>query len=412
MEENGIEVTGLWKKFKRGELHDSLRDLVPAAGRRLFRRGVKADHLEPDDFWALKDVSFEVRGGEAMGVMGQNGVGKSTLLKILSGILRPNRGSGTVRGKLRALIEVAAGFHPDLTGRENVFLNGAILGMGRREVAAKLDEIVEFAGIGEFLDTPVKRYSSGMFARLGFSVAAHMEPDVLLVDEILAVGDLEFQRKCLAHMRTLTQRGVAVVLVSHNMSAIAELCDRTLVLAGGEMYYLGPTDEAERAYLTLLKSTPNGSSGAALVGDAWLAGEVNRPKRVFQSGESCVLHARVRVGEACRRFAVGLSLLDTTGTEIFHSDTMRLGSGERFVEIDDVIDIRAGLTLNLAGGTYSLQVKGLDYSPPKPTERRSTYYVREVFRLEVAEFEVRRTQAFGGVAYLQPTITYTRDSTI
>jgi lipopolysaccharide transport system ATP-binding protein len=194
MSDIAVEVSHLWKKFRRGEIHDSLRDLVPALARRVLGRGPKQRNLAEGEFWALKDVSFQLKRGEIVGIVGPNGSGKSTLLKIMSRIIRPNSGFVRVNGRLSALIEVAAGFHPDLTGRENVYLNGSILGMKTSEVKQKFDQIVEFSEIEPFIDTPVKRYSSGMYVRLAFSVAAHLEPDVLLVDEVLAVGDVRFQR--------------------------------------------------------------------------------------------------------------------------------------------------------------------------------------------------------------------------
>ena len=194
MTERALGMNHVFKRFRRGEKHDSLRDLIPS----LVKRAVLKDRersLAPQEFWVLNDISFDVKRGETLGIIGHNGAGKSTMLKHLSGLMVPTRGSIDVKGVLSALIEVGAGFHPDLTGRENVFLNGVILGMTRAEVKRKFDEIVEFAGLEEFIDTPVKRYSSGMFARLGFSVAAHLEPDILVIDEVLSVGDIAFQRK-------------------------------------------------------------------------------------------------------------------------------------------------------------------------------------------------------------------------
>src|SRR5262249_46431482 len=192
------------KQFARGERHDSLRDLIPA----VFKRGLRG-RADADDqtFWALKDVSFEVREGEALGIIGQNGAGKSTVLKLLNRIMKPTEGSCAIVGRAGALIELAAGFHPDLTGRENVYLHGAIMGMRRAEISARFDEIVTFAGIDRFIDTPVKRYSSGMNARLGFSIAAHVNPDVLLIDEVLAVGDMTFQARCQERMKRFRTEG-------------------------------------------------------------------------------------------------------------------------------------------------------------------------------------------------------------
>src|SRR3984957_15996812 len=238
MAEPRVVFDHVWKQFARGERHDSLRDLVPNLIRRVTRRrGADAD--EQDAFWALQDVSFEVRPGEALGIIGRNGAGKSTILKLLTRILKPTRGTRTLSGRTGALIEVAAGFHPDLTGRENVYLQGAIMGMRRAEITAHFDEIVSFAGLESFIDTPVKRYSSGMNARLGFSIAAHLDPDVLLIDEVLAVGDMAFQEKCQARMKEFRVKGVAIVFVSHHLPAVARLCNRVLLLEGGRPLRLG-----------------------------------------------------------------------------------------------------------------------------------------------------------------------------
>ncbi len=204
MSQPAVVFDSVWKKFARGERHDSLRDLVPWAAKRLLGRE-KSDELAQQEFWALSNVAFEVHPGRALGIIGPNGAGKSTTLKLLTKILRPTRGRCHVVGRVGALIEVAAGFHPDLTGLENIFLQGAIMGMKRAEIAKKLDEIVEFAGVSGFIDTPVKRYSSGMNARLGFSIAAHLDPDVMIIDEVLSVGDSAFQDRCVKRMQPVSR---------------------------------------------------------------------------------------------------------------------------------------------------------------------------------------------------------------
>src|SRR4051812_1724059 len=237
----------VWKKFRRGERHDSLRDLVPAMASRLLRRR-PADALSEQEFWAVRDVSFEVGPGEALGIVGPNGAGKSTILKLLTKILRPTRGRMDMQGRVGALIEVAAGFHPDLTGRENVFLQGAIMGMPRSEIARKFDAIVDFSGVEDFIDTPVKRYSSGMNARLGFAIAAHLDPDVLLIDEVLSVGDVGFQERCVTRMRELLARGIPLVFVSHNLAAVVELCTRAILIDRGEVRFDGRPAEAVAAF--------------------------------------------------------------------------------------------------------------------------------------------------------------------
>jgi len=249
MNGRAIVVEGVWKKFHRGELHDSLRDLVPALTKRLLGRGPSRAQLGQGDFWALRDVSFEVRSGEALGVIGPNGAGKSTLLRILSRILRPNRGRVVVPGRVGALIEIAAGFHPDLTGRENIYLQGAIMGMKSAETRRKFDEIVEFSEIEEFIDTPVKRYSSGMSARLGFSIAAHLDPDILLIDEVLAVGDFAFQRKAFLRIADMLNREIPVVLVSHQLEKVASVCSKAIVLCYGQVMYAGDPSAAVASYV-------------------------------------------------------------------------------------------------------------------------------------------------------------------
>ena len=232
-----ITVTGLGKRYSLGQLHGGYQLLSErlAQGLRGLRRQPR------DSFWALRDVDFEVATGETLGIIGHNGAGKSTLLKLLSRVTPPTTGEVTLRGRVGALLEVGTGFHPELTGRENVFLNGAILGMRRAEIAAKFDEIVEFAEVQRFIDTPVKRYSSGMYLRLAFAVAAHLEPDVLIVDEVLSVGDLAFQEKCLGRMEKVAGEGRTVLFVSHNLSAVGNLCPRSILLSGGRKVVEGPT---------------------------------------------------------------------------------------------------------------------------------------------------------------------------
>ncbi|MBN4051252.1 ABC transporter ATP-binding protein [bacterium AH-315-M05] len=204
--------------------------------------------------WALKDINFEVKQGEVLGIIGKNGAGKSTLLKILSRVTGPTTGSAKVKGRIASLLEVGTGFHPELTGRENIFLNGAILGMTKSEIKSKFDEIVEFSGVERYIDTPVKRFSSGMHVRLGFAVAAHLDPEILIIDEVLAVGDAEFQKKCLGKMKNVSTEGRTVLFVSHNMRAIQSLCTKTILLQDGEMVKLGPTEKIINLYFEQLFS--------------------------------------------------------------------------------------------------------------------------------------------------------------
>ena len=250
-----VEINHVSKKYRYGEsqpyftLRDKLVDIskLPA---RIFQKAHKSENLEASEFWALKDVSFKVNQGDAVGIIGANGAGKSTLLKILSRITPPTSGEVLLRGRVGSLLEVGTGFHQELTGRENVFLNGAILGMKRSEIKRKFDEIVDFSGIEKFLDTPVKHYSSGMYARLAFAVAANLESEILIVDEVLAVGDLEFQKKCLGKMGEITSRqGRTILFVSHNMSAVKRLCNKGVLLEGGKKVFEGTIERVSDKYM-------------------------------------------------------------------------------------------------------------------------------------------------------------------
>ncbi len=256
----GIQFEGVSKKFRRGEVHDSLRDLIPALARRLVGPSHTAPELRRDEFWAVREVSFSVEPGQTLGLIGHNGAGKSTILKILTRILRPSEGRYLVRGRIGALIEVAAGFHPDLTGRENIFLQGSIMGMPRVQTQRKLDEIIAFSEIEDFIDTPVKRYSSGMNARLGFSVAAHLDPDVLIIDEVLAVGDYQFQRKAFGRIKDLATSGMPVVVVSHQLDRVAELCTDAILLSHGTMVASGKPVDVIGAYMRGAASAGQGGN--------------------------------------------------------------------------------------------------------------------------------------------------------
>jgi lipopolysaccharide transport system ATP-binding protein len=251
-----IRVEGLGKSYRlRHERYVALRDVIAdqfhSLGRRLLGRGGAPGADDEEEFWALREVGFEVKRGEVLGIIGRNGAGKSTLLKVLSRITEPTEGRVRINGRVASLLEVGTGFHPELTGRENIYLNGAILGMTRDEIRRKFDEIVVFAEVEKFLDTPVKRFSSGMYVRLAFAVAAHLEPEILVVDEVLSVGDIEFQQRCLGKMREVaTASGRTVLFVSHNMGAIQALCPLTLRLESGRVKGFGETREQVENYLT------------------------------------------------------------------------------------------------------------------------------------------------------------------
>jgi lipopolysaccharide transport system ATP-binding protein len=290
-------VRGLAKSYRIGAVGDSNPTLSDVVGERLrhpLRRAPK------ETFWALNDVSFDVRPGEVLGVIGRNGAGKSTLLKILSRITEPTAGEAHVYGRVGSLLEVGTGFHPELTGRENIYLNGAILGMRRRQIDRMFDAIVDFSGIGKFLETPVKRYSSGMYVRLAFAVAAHIEPEILIVDEVLAVGDASFQQKCLGKMSDLSANdGRTLIFVSHNLAAIQTLCDRCIVIDGGRVLFDGDTSTAVGHYLSVLNT---GSAVVPGVADLSARDDVSDDRALFRRltllGEDGQVTDTFRMGEA------------------------------------------------------------------------------------------------------------------
>ncbi len=293
-----IRVENLGKQYRIGvaperyqTLRDNIVDLVNLP-RRIVTGFKNLSPNENNTIWALRDISFEVAPGQVLGVVGRNGAGKSTLLKILSRVTEPSLGYAEIYGRVGSLLEVGTGFHPELTGRDNIYLNGAILGMHRREIDRKFDEIVDFSGVEKFIDTPVKRYSSGMYLRLAFAVAAYLEPEILVVDEVLAVGDAEFQRKCLGKMSDVATQGRTVLFVSHNMSAILRLTEETIVLERGRMVLRAPTSQAVDYYL---------SSGLAQSGERrWLADEVPQDAAPFRPLAIRIKNPAGKVAETVR----------------------------------------------------------------------------------------------------------------
>ena len=297
------------------------------------RQIVEGDKIE--EFWALKDVSFEVKQGETIGIIGRNGAGKSTLLKILSRITEPTTGRVAIKGRVASLLEVGTGFHPELTGRENIFLNGAILGMSHSEIKRKFDDIVDFSGVEKFLDTPVKRFSSGMYVRLAFSVAAHLEPEILVVDEVLAVGDAEFQKKCLGKMEDVSSRqGRTVLFVSHNMESILKLCNNSFLLQNGELVEAGNTKEVIDLYLSkylTLKSRQNWnegnapSDGSVRLLSVYLHDADFNSKTGFEVTEPIGISFEYEVLTNNLKFTHGLNLFNDKGINIFNSHDVTSG---------------------------------------------------------------------------------------
>jgi lipopolysaccharide transport system ATP-binding protein len=391
LDEIAIRASGLHKKFRKGEMYDSLRDLVPA----LVRRSVRgSDVLGEREFWALRDVSFEVKKGEAFGVIGHNGAGKSTLLKHLCGIMEPTLGTLEVRGRLSALIEVGAGFHEDLTGRENVYLNGTILGMSREEIRRKFDAIVDFSGLGDFIDTPVKRYSSGMYARLGFAVAAHVEPDVLVVDEVLSVGDYVFQRKGVEKMRAVLGGGTTVVFVSHNLHAVANLCQRAMLMEHGRVVAVGAASEVIREYLE--------RGTAAIEGEEVREVRLSRVEMRGPSGdalrfEACqdvAIDVQVEARVRAEKLAVVIECFDEEQYTVFNTSTERLGREPFAIEAGESFVTSFALKLNLAPGTYQLAVYLYRYDIQRNYDTK----------MPAATFYVTSATDVKGVAHVQPRV--------
>jgi len=364
-----ISVQSVSKIYRVGTRLTSLRDLFD----------VRKDGKPTEYRWAVKDVSFELQAGEALGILGPNGAGKTTILKMLSRVTKPSSGAIAVSGRLSALIELGAGFHPDLTGRENIYLNGAILGMRRGEIKARFDSIVEFAGIGEYLDTPVKRYSSGMYARLGFAIAVHVDPQVLLVDEVLAVGDYAFQTKCYSKMDALRKGGTTLIFVSHNMDAVRRVCDTGLVLYRGQCIYHGSAVDAVINYSEAVRRSARtsqvdvpaeeGLSQRVMTFDAeidWVGinDTVGNPINVLTSGHESVIVVEViyhrpvhnPIFSLTVRAPDGRMVYDTT-TRWMNVETPSFAAGERS---------RTEFTINTAllDGEYQLgvDVASSDYS--------------------------------------------------
>jgi lipopolysaccharide transport system ATP-binding protein len=336
-----LQVSGLSKRYRIGEYSSDtqLREVIMKAVARLVRRERAADQI----IWAVNHISFEVRQGEVLGIVGRNGAGKSTLLKLLSRITYPTSGTIKVRGRVASLLEVGTGFHEELTGRENIYLNGSILGMKKGEIDRRLEEIVEFSGIGQFIDTPIKRYSSGMRLRLGFSVAAHLSPDILLVDEVLAVGDADFQKKCLDVMDGLRTSGRTVLFVSHNMAAVESLCSRCLWIDAGKLRADGEARSIVADYMRTFAQSSSGTVNLENIesrtgnGEARFTGmeflnEAGQPTSMVRSGDRLTLRLHYRANRQLRDLVVGISIDNEYGTMIAASNNWGTGDSIPVVE--------------------------------------------------------------------------------
>jgi len=388
---------------RRRTVHDSLRRLF---GRRDAARGQDPEAPE-NDLWAVRGVTFGVRRGETLGIIGPNGAGKSTILKLIAGITAPTSGHVAVQGRVGTLIELGAGFHQDLTGRENIYLNGAILGLRRREIEARFDEIVAFSGLADFLDVPVKYYSSGMYAKLGFAIAAHVTADVLLTDEILAVGDVAFQRQCFRTFEKL-QAATAIVFVSHDLAAIKKVCSRVLWIKDGAVQLAGPPDKVIEAYLESMQqereeSLRSGRPGRPEAGARrWGSGEVEiegittcdgdgRPRSVFKTFDDLVVHIRYRINRPVRDPGFGLKICTPDDVFLHGTNTFIQGASVAVGGGGGTVQLRYP-RLPLLAGTYWLTVgatSGNDWSAPYDLWERAQ------------KFEVLTARPDGGAVCLE-----------
>ncbi|MPY87945.1 MAG: ATP-binding cassette domain-containing protein [Luteitalea sp.] len=364
-----IVVDGLSKQYRIGKLErdTTLRDKLV----RMLKHPFGSRDANTETLWALKDVSFSVDPGEVVGIIGRNGAGKSTLLKLLSRITYPTAGRVSVRGRIAALLEVGTGFHDELTGRENIYLNGSILGMGKAEVDKKFDEIVAFSGVERFLETPIKRYSSGMRLRLGFAVAAHLDPEVLIVDEVLAVGDAAFQKKCLDTMQDMRGGGRTVLFVSHNMAAVENLCTRAIWIDGGEVRMDGTTRGAIDAYLSasagaretardLAEWESRRGDGEVQYTRIEFLGPGGEPKSLIRCGDALTLRFHYRAAEPVSRPSFGFKILTELGTVVTDISTWLHGveipwlpAGEGYIDLEidalNLLPARYHLSLSITG---------------------------------------------------------------
>jgi ABC-type polysaccharide/polyol phosphate transport system ATPase subunit len=359
-----IDVNALSKRYRKGRGLSTLRERLSGRHR-----------AEGDSYhWAVRDVSFAVAPGESLGIIGPNGAGKTTILKLLSRVTEPTSGTVSVRGRFSSLIELGAGFHPDLTGRENIYLNGTILGMRREEIRRRFDAIIDFAGIGDYLDTPVKRYSSGMYARLGFAVAAHVEPDVLLVDEVLAVGDYAFQQKCYAQMDALRAGGTSLIFVSHNFEAVRRVCERGLVMYRGRDAYQGSAAEAIVAYSETLRRAARETAGdrpaeeglaqrymsfEAEIEAVRLLDAGDQPVNVIASGDTVRVAVDVCFHETVRQPVFSLTVRTPDGGLVYDTTTHWQGIATPDFAAGERRRVLFELSMSLLGGEYVLGVDTL-----------------------------------------------------
>lgn len=399
-----IRFGNVTKKYKLGFKKESLRDIIPGFFKNISKRNNKENNK--GEFLALNNVNFDVKKGEILGVIGQNGAGKTTMLKLLSKITIPTSGTIEVNGKMSALIEVGAGFHPDLTGRENIYLNGTILGLKRREIEKKFDQIVEFAEIEKFIDTPVRHYSSGMYVRLGFSISAHIEPEILLIDEVLSVGDMRFQMKCLKVMEELKKRGTTIVFISHNLFTVRGLCSRVIFLSKGRIVEDGEPEKVINTYkissfddtknstakeaLSISESGENASEGEVVIKGVEFLDSNGNPENKFIKGDKVILRVKYNAKKKVKSPVFGILICRADGVHCYRTDTwidrvlIKEIEGEGFIDvIYHKIILLSGKYYVNAGIYEKLSIAPYDYLE------------------KISEFEINDKKAEHGVCYLE-----------
>ncbi len=401
---SAISFENVSKRYRLGTGQGSLREAIPGFLRGLSSR-LTGHQGQGEHIWALKDVSFKVARGESLGIIGPNGAGKTTILKLMAGITAPSQGDVSVHGRVSALIELGAGFHPDLTGRENVYLYGLILGLQKKEIEARFDDIVEFAELERFIETPVKRYSWGMQARLAFAVVAHVDPDILLVDEVLSVGDAAYQVKCAKMIERMRQEGTTIVFVSHYLDLIVETCDRAIFLDQGQIQYMGETQEAVNRYQDLIRQAGRARAGATLSGLGIRSGSfeveivnvklldgLGQERRSYEMGETMVIRIEYLTHAPVSEPVFGVEFTRNDGLYCYATNTRWDGLKTGCIEGTGVVEMEIP-RLNLAAGSYRMGVGILE-------SNAIAFYD---FHDKAYPFEVRTRKSDRGVLYLDHT---------
>lgn len=388
--EETVIVSGVTKKYRIGQSnYKTLREDIMS----VFKRGISRDN----SFFALDDISFTVGKGDSLGIIGHNGAGKSTMLKILAGVTNPTSGTVVMNGKIGALIELSAGFHPELTGRENIYLYGSIIGLKNEYINRKFDEIVEFSGLSRFIDTPIKRYSSGMFARLGFSVTAHLDPDILIIDEVLSVGDFNFQEKCINKMLEFKNKGVTIIFVSHNLESVKKLCRKTLLLDNGKALANDVTDKVIDEYYKLnsMKMKGRDEDEHLRIADIKLFNSRGESGFSFNSGEKLFFDMRFEVLRELSEAAFSLFVRLNDGVIVFDVGSAKLNKTKYDFKKGKMVNITGELKLNLLKGLYYL---GLNIYGRK--DDGTIGFVEYLNKL--TSFRVKEELSEQGIANLEP----------